>query len=88
MNRSYIYQLLQAINTNGLDNSFWGLCYDPNTFREFGSQEHLELTGEFIYIYRRPGDDFITYSRLYKLPPCHYHLSLEGNEWIELFQIN
>lgn len=47
------FDLFDAINREGLDNSHWGLGKDiPSTKEYFGSYENLKIKGQFVYVYR------------------------------------
>lgn len=48
-----IFNLLDAINKEGLDNSQWGLCEDvENTRLYFGTEEEESLQGQYVFVYR------------------------------------
>lgn len=46
-----IFNLFDAINREGIDNSTWGLCQDiADTQAYFGSKESFALQGQFVYV--------------------------------------
>lgn len=52
------FDLLDALNREGFDNSLMGFCDDcPSTRELFGSLENLKLSGKFVYLYREPNFD-------------------------------
>lgn len=53
------YQVFNAICSEGLDNSHWGVAEDvDNTRRYFGTNEILEIKGQFVYVYRPIGETY------------------------------
>lgn len=54
-----IFNLFDAINREGIDNSTWGLCQDiANTREYFGTHEAIALQGQFVFLYRQPDQTF------------------------------
>lgn len=50
--KAAIFNLLDAINRDGLDNSEWGLIEDiESTKEQFGTQIDNNLKGRWLYIY-------------------------------------
>lgn len=52
----FAFKLFDAINREGIDNSFWGLVEDiDDTEQYFGTVESAELPGKWAYIYKEKG---------------------------------
>lgn len=52
------FQLIEAIISEGLDNGHMGVCQDCNTRDHLGTEESVELDGQYAYVYREPGETF------------------------------
>lgn len=76
-----IFNLFDAINREGIDNSAWGLCQDiADTQAYFGSKESFALQGQFVYVYVSPDSSMPFMDRTGVKPT--YTLSLEDNNTI------
>lgn len=76
-----IFNLFDAINREGIDNSTWGLCQDiADTQAYFGSKESFALQGQFVYVYVSPDSSMPFMDRTGNKPT--YTLSLEDNNTI------
>ena len=76
-----IFNLFDAINREGIDNSTWGLCQDiADTQAYFGSKESFALQGQFVYVYVSPVSSMPFMDRTGIKPT--YTLSLEDNKTI------
>lgn len=76
-----IFNLFDAINREGIDNSTWGLCQDiADTQAYFGSKESFALQGQFVYVYVSP-DSSMPFMDREGIKPT-YTLSLEDNNTI------
>jgi hypothetical protein len=53
------FDLFDAINREGLDNSHWGVGQEVSSTKDyFGSIEDLKLKGQFVYVYRSHEDRY------------------------------
>ena len=53
------FKVIDGINREGLDNSQWGMCHDvESTKLYFGSDEDIELRGQFVYVYRDENESY------------------------------
>lgn len=53
------FNLFDAINREGIDNSVWGLGSDIKSTKEyFGTDEELAIPGQFVYVYHDKDDSF------------------------------
>ncbi len=49
---AFAFKVIDAINREGMDNGQWGLVEDvDNTVAYFGTQEEIELKGQWAYVY-------------------------------------
>ncbi len=63
------FELIEAINREGIDNSQWALCEDiEDTALYFGSEESIPLDGQYICIYRERDTVFSFISLCAKKP--------------------
>ena len=76
------YNLIDAINREGIGNEEWGVCKDVNTARHFGSSENINLDGMFLYVYHTDGD---TWAFLKQSPT--YKVTVDDNCQVYLFKI-
>lgn len=75
------FNLIDAINREGIDNSTWGLCQDINdTKAYFGTKESFMLQGQFMYVYKQPDTSMPFIDRTGIKPT--YTLTFEDNEWM------
>ncbi len=73
------FELFEAINREGLDNSQWGLCEDiEDTALYFGTEESVSLEGRHIFIYREQDTVFSFVSLCAKKPDLTIHLVWRG----------
>lgn len=82
-----IFNLFDAINREGIDNSTWGLCQDiADTQDYFGTFESISLHGQFVYVYREKDESF-SFIKESKCGKPTYTLSVAENEFIDLYQL-
>lgn len=54
---AFAFKVIDAINREGMDNGQWGLVKDVySTVAYFGTQEEIELAGQWAYVYAEKGD--------------------------------
>ncbi len=57
--KTAIFNLIDAVNREGIDNSVWGLCRDvQDTAAYFGAVESIKLQGQYLYVYRNHDSNF------------------------------
>ena len=62
------FEVIDAINREGLDNSNWGLCQDvEDTSWHFGIEESRELKGTYAYVYIKAEDYEYSFLKGYSL---------------------
>ncbi|MCD8302589.1 MAG: hypothetical protein LUC44_06175 [Prevotellaceae bacterium] len=72
------YEILEAINKSGIDNSLWGLCRDIQSTKDyFGTSVDLRLGGMFIYVYRDE-DGGLTVPDLDRVRPVYSLATVDG----------
>lgn len=81
------FNLIDAINREGIDNSTWGLCQDiADTQDYFGTKESFALQGQFVYVYVAP-DSLMPFMDRTGIKPT-YTLSFEDdNTTINIYQL-
>lgn len=81
------FNLFDAINREGIDNSTWGLCQDiADTQDYFGTKESFALQGQFVYVYVNP-DSLMPFMDRTGIKPT-YTLSFEDdNTTINIYQL-
>lgn len=81
------FNLLDAINREGIENHIWGLCKDiENTAEYFGTVEAIELKGQFVYMYREADETFSFIKESTCGKPTHT-LSVAKNKFIDIYQL-
>lgn len=81
-----VYRIFDCINKAGFDNSEWGLVEYVDTVNYFGSKEHENLNGKFVYIWVAP-EDFEYQPELNAIVP-DYVLHTDDESEIRLYEID
>ncbi len=80
------FELLDAINREGLENVEWQMCKDiENTTFFFGTLESIRLEGMWLAIWRDK-DDYMGYIDALEKKPDHT-LQIDDGAYIQFFKL-
>lgn len=85
----FAFDLIDAINRDGLGNESWGVVENvPDTVEYFGSKERMCLPGRWAYIYAEEGS--LHYLQLGKIKPTAilHETGREVEDQIRLYNLD
>ena len=77
------FELINAVQCSGIENHLWGVVENVNTKEYLGTEEDVNLDGQYLYVYRDENDSVCFIS---KFTP-KYTLT-NGSEQIDLYKID
>ena len=75
------FDLINAVKCEGTD--YWGVVENVNTRDYFGSEESLNLDGQYLYVYRKDDEYFCFIDKF--IPK---HIVTNGAEKIYLYKLD
>ena len=79
------FQVINAINCEGLYNHQWGMCQDiEDTTMYFGTIESVKLDGRFAYVYRPVHEEYSFFKGIkadYSFRDC------DGTQMIDIYKM-
>lgn len=77
------FELINAVQCSGIESHLWGVVENVNTKEYLGTEESVDLDGQYLYVYRDESDDFCFISMF----TPKYTLT-NGVERIDLYKID
>lgn len=77
------FKLINAVQCAGIDSCSWGVVENVNTKEYLGTEENVDLAGQYLYVYRDENDSICFISEF----TPKYTLT-NGFERIDLYKID
>lgn len=75
------FDLINAVKCEGTD--YWGVVENVNTCGYFGSEESINLDGQYLYVYRKDDESFYFINKF-----TSQYTVTNGAEKIDLYKLD
>lgn len=76
------FNLIDAVQCQCIES--WGVVEDVSTSTHFGTEEDVELRGQYLYVYQKK-DELLTF--LTPFQPT-YRFEMGEGEWLNIYEIS